>query len=165
MFIASYRNTMAGAKFPPKAVAKPAQSQPKMPKARPAEDAQEYARRLGLNQFRRRGMPQWAMEIVEHVAFQHCVGIDQIASGGRFRRIVRARDEAIYRVKEAKPVTSTPVLGKWFDRDHTSVLYSLSAHSERSGDPSLTKYQLSAARRRMAAFKRWQKIKAEGSSS
>lgn len=149
MQLVAYKNTMAGAKLPPKKLVH-----------RSPEEIREDNRTRGLRVFRRRGMPDWARSIVDQASVRTSVGIDLIASDSKIHRIVRARDEAIYRIREARPTVSAPLLGKWFGRDHTSVLYSIAAHSERTGAPALTTYALRRARKRMAAFKRWQKIRA-----
>lgn len=157
MQLVSYSKTMAGAKqiIQPVAYKRLSRAKPK-----PVEIDPEEIRQRSLALFRKRGMPVWAREIVEQVSNRTCVGIDLIVGDRRFRRVVHARDEAIYLIKDAKPVLSMPIIARWFSRDHVSILYSIAAHSERAGAPNLVGYDLNRARRRKAAFNRWKREQA-----
>lgn len=157
MQMVSYRQTMAGAKqiIQPVADKRLSRAKPK-----PVEIDPEEIRKRSLALFRKRGMPVWAREIVEQVSNRTCVGIDLIIGDRRFHRVVHARNEAIYLIKDRKPVLSTPTIAKWFNRDHTSILHSIASHSERTGAPELVGYDLNRARRCSAAFSRWKREQA-----
>lgn len=164
MQMASYSRTMAGAKQiiqPPKwtPYKRPSRAKPK-----PSEISPEEIRRRSLAIFRRRGMPVWAREIVEDVANRTGVSLDKLAGDRRFRRVVYARNEAIYLVKDRKPTLSMPILAKWFARDHTSCLHSIASHSELTGASALVGYDLNRVRRQKAAFNRWKREQARAAA-
>lgn len=125
----------------------------------------EEIRRRSLNTLRKRGMPVWAREIVERVSHETCVSIDQMAGDGKKRRIIHARNQAIYQIKEARPDISTPRIGKWFAKDHTSILHSIASHSDRTGAPALVGYNLQRARKRNAAFNAWKRQQAKAKAA
>jgi chromosomal replication initiation ATPase DnaA len=76
-------------------------------------------------------------------------------SPSRIFRVVAARNEAIYQIKAAHPNLSFPQLGKWFRKDHTSIIHSLARHAEANSLPSLTRYDIHAVdeRNRLSAAK------------
>jgi len=119
----------------------------------------EQRRADGLRQFRRWGMPDWAVKIVAEVADDHAICPGEIAGRRRFKPIVDARREAIYRVKAVKPLMSCIILGKWFNRDHTSVTHLTASYSEATGAPKLVGYDISKTRARY--IKRRDAAKAE----
>lgn len=49
--------------------------------------------------------------------------IADLRSASRVRGVVAARQEAMYQVRMIRPDLSFPVIGKWFRRDHTTVLH------------------------------------------
>lgn len=100
----------------------------------------------GLLVFRNRGMPEWARQIVAEVCSKHMVFISDIAGMSRRHKVVRARNEAIYRVKANKPSLSSTQMANWFDRDHVSILYAIASHSHATGDPMIVGYDLSRVR-------------------
>lgn len=108
----------------------------------------EQKRADGLRQFRRWGMPDWAVKIVAEVADDHAICPSEIAGRKRFKPIVDARREAVYRVKAVKPLMSCIILGKWFNRDHTSVTHLTASYSEATGAPKLVGYDISKTRAR-----------------
>lgn len=115
---------------------------------------------LGMSRYRKQGMPKWARDIVREVAYRHKIYVSDLASDNRFHDVVHARTEAMYRIKAAKPEVSSTQLGKWFDRDHTSVLHGIAAHQERAGVPALVHYNLNRSRKRNAAAARFQRLQA-----
>lgn len=115
----------------------------------------------GMTQFRKWGMPQWAREIVHEVAYRHRISVSELASHNRCRAVTNARAEAMYLIKAAKPMLSSPQLGKWFDRDYTSVLHGIAVHQERTGAPALSHYNLNRSRKRNAAFNAWKRKQAQ----
>lgn len=102
----------------------------------------------GLMQLRRQGMPEWARQITAECADRHDVFVADIAGDSRRHKTVRARNEAMYLVKSAKPMLSSPQMARWFNRDHTSVLYALASHSKANNLPMLVGYDLETARER-----------------
>lgn len=121
--------------------------------------------KAGLDAFRSNGMPDWARQIVEKIAFAHRVSVSEIASVRKSDRIVKARNEAIYRVKEYKPELSSPIIAKWFDRHHTSILHSIAWHQEATGEAKLVGYELNRVRKRVTAYRAWKKLQAMKESS
>lgn len=107
--------------------------------------------RIGMKMFARRGLPEWAREIVSDVAAKHLVSVYDLAGEGRSVKIVAARHEAIYRLKEHKQTLTSTQIGKWFARDHTSILFAIASHAEKTGEPKLVGYDLNMTRRRNAA--------------
>lgn len=61
--------------------------------------------------------------IIADVARKHGVTVAEILSTNRARRIIAARFEAIRAVSEARPHLSTPVIGRMFRKDHSSILF------------------------------------------
>jgi chromosomal replication initiation ATPase DnaA len=108
----------------------------------------EQRRADGLRQFRRWGMPDWAAKIVSEVSDKHAICPSDIAGRRRFKAIVDARREAIYRVKATKPSMSCIILGRWFNRDHTSVTHLTASYSEATGAPKVVGYDISKTRAR-----------------
>lgn len=113
-----------------------------------ARAVKEELRAAGLSRLKRWGMPEWARNIVIEVCERTDVCPGEIASDARFQRVVKARREIIYRIKETKPILSTPQLGRWFNRDHTSILHSIAMHQEQCGAPRLVGYSLDKLRLR-----------------
>jgi hypothetical protein len=155
MFAVAHRATDRGLKSRAVTVvdeAKPKTSAPIIDLEAEAEkrrlSAIEQRRADGLRQFRRWGMPDWAVKIVAEVADDHAICPSEIASRRRFKPIVDARREAVYRVKAVKPLMSCIILGKWFNRDHTSVTHLTASYSEATGAPKLVGYDISKTRAR-----------------
>ncbi|TIN82767.1 MAG: hypothetical protein E5X94_00700 [Mesorhizobium sp.] len=121
--------------------------------AKQAQEAKERAekleaRRLGLLEFQRRAMPEWAVAIVDEVCQRRDMCPGALASRTRKHKVAAVRNEAIYLIKARKSSISGPRLGRWFDRDNTSILHSLARHSEESGLPRLVGYDLDNVRDR-----------------
>lgn len=110
--------------------------------------AKQEMRREGMMKFKRRFMPEWARLIIEEVADRHDVCPSAMAVDDRRQKVVRARSEAIYLIKSHRPMLSTPRIGGWFDKDHTSILHALASHSDATGCPMLVGYDLLTARER-----------------
>jgi chromosomal replication initiation ATPase DnaA len=64
-------------------------------------------------------------QIIQSVARLHQVKVAELMGRRRFRPIVRARQDAIRRVAEAKPHLSISQLGRIFDRDHSTILWAM----------------------------------------
>ncbi|TIM14480.1 MAG: hypothetical protein E5Y67_12435 [Mesorhizobium sp.] len=106
----------------------------------------------GLRQLRRQGMPEWARDILAAVADRHAICPSDIAGKKRNRPIIDARAEAAYLIKAAKPMLSSVILGKWFDKDHTSIAHLIARHQEQHGLPKLVGYNVSHVRIRMRNY-------------
>lgn len=65
------------------------------------------------------------LAIVEEIANRHEVKVADILSPKRCKKIVAARDEAIRALGIANPRWSYPDLGRFFGRDHTTIMHSL----------------------------------------
>jgi hypothetical protein len=122
-------------------------------------------RRQGLIRFKRWGMPEWARQIIEDVSNRRGICPSELAGNSRSRKVVRARNEAIYLVKARKPGLSSPQMGRWFNRDHVSILYALASYSEANRLPKLAGYDIDNARvrkreaaARKVALRRMQKM-------
>jgi hypothetical protein len=114
------------------------------------QTAMEEFHRQGLKAFRQRGMPESIRRIVEQIATRRRVSVMLMASDSRMRIAVEARAEAMYAIKKAKPHLSSPLIAKWFARDHTSVLHALASHAAKSGLPNLAGYDIERVRARNA---------------
>ena len=90
-------------------------------------------------------LPDWVRSIIIQSARKHHVLVYDIMSPTRMAEVVRARNEAIYRIKAARPSLSAPRIGIWFGRDHTTILYAISRHQSETGSPPL--YNLRKAAR------------------
>lgn len=117
-----------------------------------AKAAKEEERKRGLAKYRGWKMPEWARQIVDEVAARRGVSVADMAGEGRTLCVVHARHEAMYLVKERKPVLSMPQIGGWFNRDHTVVGYALVRHATRNGLPKLSGFDLDGA---MARNREW----------
>lgn len=108
--------------------------------------------KLGLKVFADRGMPSLCRNILLDVAIKHRVDVVLLAQTSRSRIAVGARNEAMYLMKAKYPKLSMPQLGRWFDRDHTSILHSIASHQEKANLPHLVGYDLARARQRNAVI-------------
>lgn len=73
--------------------------------------------------------PRWKV-IAEEVARKHGLTLHDLLSERRERRLVVARQEAIWRCK-METTMSLPAIGKRFNRDHTTALHSIRKHEQR----------------------------------
>jgi chromosomal replication initiator protein len=71
-------------------------------------------------------LPGWAVTVIEDVARRRGVETGELRDAGRLRRsVVRVRSEAVYEVRSVGDGTpSFPELGRYFGRDHTSLIAS-----------------------------------------
>jgi chromosomal replication initiation ATPase DnaA len=77
---------------------------------------------------RRRCIWDAAKAIIAEVAAKHDVSIVELLEKNRRQPVVKARREAMYRIRVGTPV-SMPRLGQWFDMDHSSAMYAIDAHA------------------------------------
>lgn len=70
-------------------------------------------------------------EVISEAANDHKIGVKDIIGRGRMPHIVRARQDAIQRVAALDPDRySSTVLGRIFQRDHTTILHYLERTAE-----------------------------------
>ena len=113
-------------------------------------EAIEQQRADGLRQFRRQGMPDWALAILTEVADRRAICPSDIVSRKRHRPIIEARRDAAYLIKARKPALSCPLLGKWFNMDHTSIMHLIACYQAEHNAPKLVGYDLARVRMRNA---------------
>ena len=77
--------------------------------------------------------------VVREVSHRHAVPMHEIFSPTKTRLVVAARREAIYRLKFEKPTTSAAKLGRWFGRDHSTIMHALACYQELMAPPSCRK--------------------------
>lgn len=116
----------------------------------------EVERKSVMKELAGRGCPPDVRELIVRTAKTHGVSLREVVFKSRTRCIVRARDEAIYEVKRDKPMRSLLRIGRWFDRDHTTVMASIARHAALTGQPSYTSstWWLRRDARRVCACKR-----------
>lgn len=69
-------------------------------------------------------------DILIEVSEKHGVNAVDIKGSTRNRRVVRARHEAFWRCRR-ETANSFPAIGRFFHRDHTTVIYGVRAHEAR----------------------------------
>lgn len=82
--------------------------------------------------------PDWAREVIAHVAKQTGVSVRSILGLDRFIPVVSARAECAYHLwsrKNVKHGVSLPAIGRWLLRDHTSVLNLIVVYERSHGLP------------------------------
>ncbi len=142
MFVAFSGNTMANAKpkfrEPERRLALVSLSARWREKQAAAEAAKIHAeraaeeRRLYLDSVRDYRIIEWRpvgrrpiRDIIATVATFHGVEPQDITGASRNRAITRARFDAVRAVAEARPDMSLPMIGRVFNRDHTTILHAL----------------------------------------
>lgn len=94
-----------------------------------------------LRIMRRRGMPLWARNIVATMAELNRMDIDDVIGRSRRRVHVRVRNEVWYILRTSKsPLRkvspSYSQIGRWFERDHSSIVFGACRHAFERGLPS-----------------------------
>lgn len=75
--------------------------------------------------------PQYdSARIIKEVSLKHGVPVSVILSDIRSVDVVKARFEAIYRIRDERKL-SWAQIGRQFNRDHTSILYGYRQHKKR----------------------------------
>lgn len=69
--------------------------------------------------------------IIAEVALAHHVTVEDILGEGRSRALVKIRHQAIVEVAIRRPAFSLTQIGKFFRRDHTTILAVLKKHKIR----------------------------------
>lgn len=94
-----------------------------------------------LRTMRRRGMPLWARNIVATVSELHRQDMGDVIGRSRKRKHVSARNEAWYilRTTPSPVLKTTPSymqIGRWFGRDHSSIIFGACHHALENSLPS-----------------------------
>jgi chromosomal replication initiator protein len=92
-----------------------------------------------------RHVPERVRSVIIEVAEKHNVPPREIMGRTRERSVVLARHEAIYRVKALNPTFSSTQIGRWFNRDYTTILYAIAKYQDQNGAPRLCRYRWRAA--------------------
>lgn len=75
--------------------------------------------------------PQYgSAQIIKEVSLQHGVSVAEMLSDIRSAGVVKARFEAIYRIRNERKL-SWAQIGRQFNRDHTSILHGYRQHKKR----------------------------------
>lgn len=69
-------------------------------------------------------------DVAEEAAREYGVDLGQIRSRARSRAVVRARQEAMRRIRDEMGRTY-PEIGQWFGLDHTTVIHGVRRARER----------------------------------
>lgn len=72
------------------------------------------------------------LAIIARVASAHGVSVKDILAQDRADRIVAARRAAMVAIREVYPQMTLHEMARLFDRDHTTVLYSLREEKQRA---------------------------------
>lgn len=96
----------------------------------------------------RNGMPVWARDIALRVAGARGVSMLDVVTRCRRRDVVPARNEIFYLLRAASsPITgmspSYPQIAKWFDRDHTGILWGAAKYAHDHGLPAFSEFDYS----------------------
>lgn len=73
--------------------------------------------------------------IAAAVAASHGLTMDDLKGPSRENAVKLARHEAMYKAKYYVPKAPVPLIGHVFNRDHTTVIYGISAHCARNALP------------------------------
>lgn len=94
-----------------------------------------FVQRLGVDNLETQ--PHRTMrEIAEDVAARHGVTVVLLRSPLRFRKLAWPRQEAMA-LMYAQGRYSHPQIGRYFGRDHTTVIYGVKAHAKRQEEARL----------------------------
>jgi hypothetical protein len=85
-----------------------------------------------------------AEQIITDIAARTKLSFRILVGPVRTHYVAKARHEAMAAIKEKVPVLSLPLIGRIFNRDHTSVLYGIQTHTN---DP-----RAKAKRERMRSY-------------
>lgn len=96
-------------------------------------------------------LPPRVAAIVMDVANRREQFASDIMSDCRKRKVVKARNEIIYRLRLLEPMPSFPMIGKWVGRDHTSCMWAVACHARDNGLPAITTYDSEKVRWNNAA--------------
>src|SRR5688572_8224522 len=74
-------------------------------------------------------------EIAREIAIRRGVSVEDLRGDRRFKKIAKARQEAMYWAKARVPSRSLPMIAHVFRRDHTTVLHGIRVTADRFGLP------------------------------
>lgn len=107
-----------------------------------ADRRQQEERQRAMVLLKKRRVPARIVGILAEAADTHGVALLALIGPGRKPAAVAARDATIYALRRDNPQLSMPVIGRWFDRDHTSICACVARHAVRSGLPALTRMDI-----------------------
>lgn len=116
---------------------------------RAAEDVRLSEMAQARAVLRDRCTPAWVVEIIMAEAQRYGASPDFVVSRSHQLAATYARHAAIYAVKAKKPHLSRQQIARWFNRELTTIAYSLASHAAKHGLPSLTLYDLERRNRTM----------------
>ncbi len=70
-------------------------------------------------------------EVMQHVASRHGMTVDEMLTTSRERRFVRARQEAMWEIRQRTHLSLPQIAQRFGHKDHTSVLHAVRVHGER----------------------------------
>ena len=71
------------------------------------------------------------LEIAASVAGKHRLGVKDLKGQNKYRRVAQPRQEAMWEMHQAG--YSYPQIGRFLNRDHTTVMHGVRAHEARMG--------------------------------
>ncbi|WP_165447794.1 helix-turn-helix domain-containing protein [Rhizobium ruizarguesonis] len=78
----------------------------------------------------RRSIRDIVLEVLENFPG---ISIDNVQSDRRTRDVIDPRQEAMFEVYMQRPDLSLPMIGRWFRRDHTTVLHAVGKIKAKRG--------------------------------
>ena len=69
--------------------------------------------------------------IIAKVALEHGVSAAELLSDTRWQKVAHARQHAFAAVRGMPRKPSYPQIGRWFGRDHSTVVHGVRAHEAR----------------------------------
>lgn len=97
--------------------------------------------------------PEWVRQVLRDVADGHKIHPAALLEDVRVKAVVRARNELFYRLRTDERSPSYEQIAIWFGREHSAVIYSVSAHAHDNNLP--LEGGMDIARRREAARNRF----------
>jgi len=79
-------------------------------------------------------MPKWIKQLMFELCLEHKVHPDDLVSHKRHKRLAVARREFCYRLNQEHHQTLSKI-GRWINKDHTTVLYAVRAAAEEKSIP------------------------------
>lgn len=85
-------------------------------------------------------MPPSVADILRQVCRSSAISIEELVGPQRLKAFARARFEAVYRIRNEIKIAgcepSLPQIGRWLNRDHTSVPNALRRYEELGARPA-----------------------------
>lgn len=79
-------------------------------------------------------MPKWIKQLMFELCLEHKIHPDDLVSHKRHKRLAMARREFCYWMY-TEHKQSLSAIGRWINKDHTTVLYAVRAAAEEKGVP------------------------------